>query len=156
MDSDVDIMYVPSKEKRITRHSLKVKLCRSHNRQKLPSPLEARIDETWNRRITDNPTMFNGSKFRIASVSESSGDVTFNLGITSYKEFIGTNWSPDAKTLRQLGNEHFANTQVLNLILSDVYDLLGIYWQFSTYCLCHFIAMFVVLLVLCSCNSMLM
>jgi len=112
MDADVEIMYVPSTEKRITRHNLKVNLSGSHNRKLLPESLEARIDEIWNRRVTDNPTLWNGSKFRIASVSESSGDVTFNLGITSYKEFIGTNWSPDADLLRQLGDQKYSDTQV--------------------------------------------
>jgi len=112
MDADVEIMYVPSTEKRITRHNLKVKLSGSHNRKSLPEPLEARIDEIWNRRVTDNPTLWNGSKFRIASVSESNGDVTFNLGITSYKEFIGTNWSPEADSLRQLGDQNYSDTQV--------------------------------------------
>jgi len=36
----------------------------------------------------------------------------FNLGITSYQDFIGTNWAPDAKHLRQLGYTDFADTQV--------------------------------------------
>ena len=112
MDTDVEIMYLPSKEKRITRHSLKVKLSVSHNRKPLPASLEARIDEIWSRRVTDNPTLWNNSKFRIASVSESNDDATFNLGITSYKEFIGTNWSPDAKELKQLGNQDYSDSQV--------------------------------------------
>jgi len=112
MDADVEIMYVPSGEKCITRHNLKVNVSDSHNRKLLPASLEARIDEIWSRRVADNPTMWNGSKFRIASVSDSDDDVTFNLGITSYKDFIGTNWSPEATALRQLGDQDYSNTQV--------------------------------------------
>jgi len=112
MDADVQIMYVPSKEKRITRHDLKVNLSSSHNRRPLSSELEACIDEIWTRRVSDNSTLWNGSKFRIASVSESSDDVMFNLGITSYKDFIGTNWSPTAEELRQLGSRDHSDTQV--------------------------------------------
>jgi len=112
MDADVQIMYVPSKEKRITRHDLKVNLSSSHNRWPLSSELEACIDEIWTRRVSDNSTLWNGSKFRIASVSESSDDVMFNLGITSYKDFIGTNWSPTAEELRQLGSRDHSDTQV--------------------------------------------
>ena len=115
MDTDVEIMYTLSKERRITRHDLKVKLCSSHNRNQLPAALEAKIHEIWSRRMSDNPTLWNGGKFRLASVSDSGGDVTFNLGVTSYKEFIGTNWSPDAKELRRLGEQDYSNTQVICL-----------------------------------------
>ena len=108
----MELMYVPSKEKRVTRHNLKVNLSDSHNRKPLPSPREALIDEIWSRRVADNPTLWNGSKFRISSVSDCSDDVTFNFGITSYKDFIGTNWSPDAKSLRQLGDHDYSDTQV--------------------------------------------
>lgn len=112
MDPDVQIMYTPSKEKRVTRHSLKVNLSGSHNRKPLPEVLEARINEIWSGQVSENPTLWNGSKFRIESVNESSDDVTFNLGITSYKDFIGTNWSPDAKALKQLGHDDHSDTQV--------------------------------------------
>jgi len=108
----VELMYVPSKGHRIMRHSLKVRLSDCHNRKRLPPSCEADIDEIWSRRTADNPTLWNGSKFRISSVSESAVDVTFNLGITSYKDFIGTNWSPDAKALRQLGDQDCSDTQV--------------------------------------------
>jgi len=115
MDPDVQIMYVVSKEKRITRNSLKVELSTSYNRKCLPAAFEARIGELWSRRVADNPTMFNGSKFRIVSVCDNCDYVTFNLGITSYKDFIGTNWSPDAKTLKQLGHHDHSDTQVCNI-----------------------------------------
>jgi len=64
------------------------------------------------RRVAANPTLWNGSKFRIASVTELVSDVTFNLGVTSYRDFIGTNWALDAKHLRQLGYADFSDTQV--------------------------------------------
>ena len=117
MDPDVQIMYLPSKEKHITRHSLKVSLSDSHNRRPLPSALEACIDETWTRRVSDNPTLWNGSKFRISSVSDGNDGVTFHLGITSYKDFIGTNWSPSAAELRQLGSRDRSDTQVSTLLI---------------------------------------
>jgi len=122
MDPDVQIMYLPSKEKHITRHSLKVSLSDSHNRRPLPSALEACIDETWTRRVSDNPTLWNGSKFRISSVSDGNDGVTFHLGITSYKDFIGTNWSPSAQELRQLGSRNHSDTQVSLCLLSAGQD----------------------------------
>jgi len=123
MDPDVQIMYMPSNQRCITRHSLKVNLSESHNRRPLPSALEACIDEIWTKRVSDNPTIWNGSKFRLASVSDSNDDVTFNLGITSYKDFIGTNWSPEAQQLRQLGSRDHSDTQVsLCFLLAQLFD----------------------------------
>jgi len=37
--------------------------------------------------------------------------VIFNIGITSYKDFISTNWSPHATELSQLGLSHHSNSQ---------------------------------------------
>jgi len=112
MDKDVEIMYLPPAEERITRHSLKVKLSPAYNRKPLPESFETGIDVIWNKRVTSNPRLWNGSKFRIESVSDAGGSVTFNLGVTSYKAFIGTNWSPNAQAMRQLGQQDYSNTQV--------------------------------------------
>jgi len=67
--------------------------------------------------VSDNPTLWNGSKFRISSVSDGNDGVTFHLGITSYKDFIGTNWSPSAAELRQLGSRDRSDTQVSTLLI---------------------------------------
>jgi len=99
---------------------LKVMLSVGYNRKPLPASHEAAIDEIWNSRLQGNPTLWNGSKFRIASVTDGSDGVTFNLGITSYKDFIGTNWSPNAKTLRRLGDQDYANSQVCVVIVRRV------------------------------------
>jgi hypothetical protein len=113
LDPDVTIMYSsrPSHVKKINRYSLQARLSSCYNRKPMPEPYESKINSIWLDRVSKNPTLWNGTKFRIASVDEANECVIFNLGITSYKEFIGTNWSPDAQLYRQLGNMHHNNTQ---------------------------------------------
>lgn len=51
----------------------------------------------WARRLAANPMLFNGSKFRLHSFQSRSDDdagVILRLGLTNYKEFVGTNMSP--------------------------------------------------------------
>lgn len=110
MDDDVVIMYTPI-TKPIARSNLKVNLADTYNRRSLPSSHEHNINEIWNARVRQNATLWNGTKFRLDSVVDDAESATFNLGITSYKDFIGTNWSPDAELYRRLGTTDFDNTQ---------------------------------------------
>jgi hypothetical protein len=112
-DPDVTVMYLPgpSHVKKITRHCLQVKLSSCYNRSPLPELYENQINKIWLDRVGKNPTLWNGSKFRIASVDEVDEGAVFHIGVTSYKQFIGTNWSPDAQLYRQLGYMHHNNTQ---------------------------------------------
>jgi len=113
-DPDVTFMYVPAAScvKTVTRHSLQVRLSSAYNRKTLPEPYETEITKTWEERLKLNPRLWNGTKFRIASVDLEDELVIFNLGVTSYKEFIGTNWSPNAKLFRELGCLNHQNSQV--------------------------------------------
>lgn len=52
--------------------------------------VEASIEETWERRKRENPTLFSGKKFRLAGVTVSSHNVLLQIGLTDYKTYIGT------------------------------------------------------------------
>ena len=111
VDRAVEIMFAAQATQTITRNKLKVKLSASYNRRALPDAImEAEIDKIWQRRMNENPKMWNGTKFRIDDVVEENGDVYFHLGITCYKDFIGTNWSPHAKDILQRGKSDFGNS----------------------------------------------
>lgn len=112
-DSDVTFMYVPNVllVNTLTRQNLQVRLSSAYNRKALPEPYESQINDLWQERVKKNPTLWNGTKFRIESVNEIDDYVTFNIGITSYKDFIGTNWSPNAKLYKELGCLNFNNSQ---------------------------------------------
>ncbi len=113
LDHEVRIMHVVPGYKPVPRHRLKVQLSPDYNKKTLPYPHEENIDRVWEEKMKVNPKIWNGTKFRISSVEEHSenGNVIFNLGITDYKEFIGTNWAPNAKELHMLGTRDFGNTQ---------------------------------------------
>ena len=51
---------------------------------------EAQIDTIWRERVKSNPSLFDGTKFRFAGVRQGT-QVIVDLGITSYKYFLGTN-----------------------------------------------------------------
>ncbi|KAL5711146.1 Nudix hydrolase 9 [Ranunculus cassubicifolius] len=62
--------------------------------------LENSISETWNRRIEESPSLFNGTKFRYGGyslnnvdASKKKFDVCLHLGLTDYRTFMGTNLS---------------------------------------------------------------
>ena len=59
-----------------------------------PHALDDLIDETWARALDAKPNLFDGAKFRLASASSSSGTATLRIGLTGYREYVGTNRAP--------------------------------------------------------------
>ena len=57
------------------------------------------IERLWGERTRSNARIYNASKFRLAShgVSEVTGLVELRLGLTDYKDHVGTNLSPDVQ-----------------------------------------------------------
>lgn len=64
---------------------------------------DAAMEAEWTRRKTANPALFDGTKFRFAGITEIGGACAIKLGFTGYKEFIGSNTSPDATAMRAEG-----------------------------------------------------
>ncbi|KAL7115617.1 hypothetical protein ACP275_04G193500 [Erythranthe tilingii] len=74
----------------------------THDR--IPHPdagLESSIAEIWSERIQQNPSLFNGLKFRYGGHSLCRGldpsqktRVCLQLGLTDYRTFVGTNLNP--------------------------------------------------------------
>ncbi|CAK9169558.1 unnamed protein product [Ilex paraguariensis] len=63
--------------------------------------LENSISETWERRVQQSKSLFNGKKFRYGGYNWSGGDysnqesrVCLHLGLTDYRTFVGTNLNP--------------------------------------------------------------
>ena len=82
-----------------------------YNRKISPAH-ETNIDTIWANRCQKNPHLYNGSKFRFHSiVQDDNQNVTFHLGLTGYKEFIGTNWADEAKGLLEQGKKDHGNSQ---------------------------------------------
>ena len=109
MDTDISILFVVSASKRLTRSTLKVDISDIYNRKLLYSDKEQEIKDIWQRRVEENPKLFNGTKFRIDSMTQ---DTTLNVGVTCYRDYLGTNWSPRVKELLELGQNDHNNPQV--------------------------------------------
>lgn len=113
MDPEVTIMFHRVMNCFVSRENLEVSLSDDYNRKKLPPEFESNIEETWREKANKNATLYNGTKFRLDSITgdEHSKKVVFNLGITCYKDFIGTNWSPNAKLYCSFGSSEHGNSQ---------------------------------------------
>ena len=60
---------------------------------------EANIGAAWAAATAKNPRIFDGSKFRLHRATEAGGDgsVLLELGLTGYREYLGTNRLPAAE-----------------------------------------------------------
>ncbi|XP_006823759.1 uridine diphosphate glucose pyrophosphatase NUDT22-like [Saccoglossus kowalevskii] len=82
-----------------------------YNRKVLQSH-EKNIENIWSQRLTQNPRLYNGSKFRLDSWKcENNSVLTLYLGLTCYRDYLATNWSPDVKRLHQIGKRDYGNQQ---------------------------------------------
>ncbi len=84
------------------RRQVRVVFSKAHNRVPHPT-LEAALEAEWQRRLAANPRLFAALKFRFVGIGP---DHTISLGLTDYKEFIGTNMAPHAATLLSDGETH--------------------------------------------------
>uniref|UniRef100_A0A1D1XH06 Nudix hydrolase 9 n=1 Tax=Anthurium amnicola TaxID=1678845 RepID=A0A1D1XH06_9ARAE len=85
----------------LSRSQVLVDFSASYDR--IPHPaasLEKSIAEIWSQRIQENPSLYNGQKFRYGGCTLKSGDdsrqnsVSLKLGLTDYRTFVGTNLNP--------------------------------------------------------------
>ncbi|KAK3093081.1 hypothetical protein FSP39_010849 [Pinctada imbricata] len=110
MDPDISVMFSVPCNTTITESNTAVNINSSFNRCPL-GELDNEISSIWKVRLTENPRLFNGTKFRLDSVLLTDDSLTMNLGLTCYRDFIGTNWSPKAKEIQELGQNKFNNPQ---------------------------------------------
>ncbi|XP_019109029.2 uridine diphosphate glucose pyrophosphatase NUDT22 [Larimichthys crocea] len=158
MDSEVSVLLHCAAWSGLLESQVQVELSESFNRKTDPA-LERQIEEVWTERVSKEPWLFNGSKFRLhsfclassSSVSpkhpsctrslvdraedqkvectsdfaaqnschipvdqaentdhqEAAPLLTLRLGLTCYKDYLGTNWSCQVTELRQLGEVEF-------------------------------------------------
>lgn len=194
MDPEVSVLFQCAQWRGLVESQVQVELSDRFNRQTDPT-LERHIDEIWTERLSKEPWLFNGAKFRLHSVclasqihppssnsphvpnlgfsedqdwqgkdyeaapdgldmrngcinrtendcitwqkhnvllqSSSSGDyrqcknisakchshseplLTLSLGLTCYKDYLGTNWSCKVAELRQRGEAEFGDPLAL-------------------------------------------
>ncbi|XP_005105372.1 uridine diphosphate glucose pyrophosphatase NUDT22 [Aplysia californica] len=123
MDPHVEVMHVIHDGAPKLETKVQAQPSPTYNRRK-DSPTEiaignSMIDNIWAERQQKNPRLFNGTKFRLHGVRDSgtSGEIVELLvGVTDYKEYLGTNWSPKVNELKEDGQRLHNNSQTF---LSD-------------------------------------
>ncbi|KAM8938923.1 uridine diphosphate glucose pyrophosphatase NUDT22 isoform 2-T2 [Pelodytes ibericus] len=140
MDPEISILYCSPCPKGLEQRKVRVQLSPLYQRRKLPPPLEEKILLEWEERQLKQPWVFNGAKFRLHSVQtedakedrknkeelngekkdhglkeemdkEAGGGLTLHLALTSYRDFLGTNWSGDATALQERGGREYGDTE---------------------------------------------
>lgn len=133
----------------LEEHQIHVEISDRFNRQCYPD-IEQHIEAIWTDRVSKEPWLFNGAKFRLHSallavtengpmgeqapqnttnlqhdeLSESAHKspgglakneqpcvVRLQLGLTCYRDYLGTNWSREANKLQSHGRNEFLDPQ---------------------------------------------
>uniref|UniRef100_A0A452IMH6 2'-phosphotransferase n=1 Tax=Gopherus agassizii TaxID=38772 RepID=A0A452IMH6_9SAUR len=110
MDPEISIMLQCPSPKGLAETAVRAELSPAYNRRQLPGG-QAWIDAVWEARCRHSPWLFNGSKFRLHSAQLDGGSLTFCLGLTCYKDFLGTNRAGMARHLQQQGRQDFGDSQ---------------------------------------------
>ncbi|XP_061786477.1 uridine diphosphate glucose pyrophosphatase NUDT22 isoform X1 [Nerophis lumbriciformis] len=143
MDPDVSLLLHCGPWRGLQQSQVQVELSERFNRQS-DAALERHIEEVWTARVTKEPWLFNGAKFRLHSfqlapppslpsaaesscrtpscqdsaggertTSEPARVLTLRVGLTSYKDYLGTNWSWRVAELCRRGEADFSSRQAL-------------------------------------------
>ncbi|KAK2849001.1 hypothetical protein Q5P01_008835 [Channa striata] len=161
MDPEVSVLFHCAAWRGLLESQVEVELSERFNRHTDPS-LERQIEEAWKDRVSKEPWLFNGAKFRLHSFCLASPKcsstspcppkkssctyssqvdqcdagllhdaaqnrtkskhetenvtgplLTLRLGLTCYKDYLGTNWSCRVKELRQRGQAEFSDSLAL-------------------------------------------
>lgn len=110
-EEEVSIIFLAPQFPGLHQSDINVSVDHSYDRQNLDLDRQAEIDHIWRKRVEQNKYLYDASKFRYHSMQMEDGTAFLRLGITSYKDFLGTNWAPDAQNLSKKGKERYGNTQ---------------------------------------------
>ncbi|CAM4612314.1 hypothetical protein PO909_006666 [Leuciscus waleckii] len=144
MDPEVSLMLHCDPLQALGEHQTHIEISDRFNRQSFPE-IEQHIEAVWSDRVTQEPWLFNGAKFRLHSAmltvmenepmgeqavqnkgdqlesSDTSSDrlpkhelscvLNLQLGLTCYRDYLGTNWSREAANLQSHGRNERADPQ---------------------------------------------
>ncbi|XP_051821396.1 uridine diphosphate glucose pyrophosphatase NUDT22 [Antechinus flavipes] len=114
MDPEVSLL-VQCPPGGLAEERVRAELSPAYDRRPLPGG-EDSITEAWNARRQAQPWLFNAPKFRLHSAALGSPEpggprLTLRLGLTSYRDFLGTNWASSAGRLRCQGRADWGDAQ---------------------------------------------
>ncbi|XP_044536339.1 uridine diphosphate glucose pyrophosphatase NUDT22 isoform X2 [Gracilinanus agilis] len=99
----------------LSEEQVRAELSPAYDRRPLPGGDDP-IIATWNARRQAQPWLFDAPKFRLHSASLGSPSpggpcLTLLMGLTSYQDFLGTNWASSAGRLRCQGKADWGDAQ---------------------------------------------
>ncbi|XP_045710734.1 uridine diphosphate glucose pyrophosphatase NUDT22 isoform X4 [Phyllostomus hastatus] len=114
MDPEVSLM-LQCPPGGLPEQQVRAELSPAHDRRPLPGGDQA-IAAVWESRLQAQPWIFDAPKFRLHSAFlEPTGSqgpqLLLRLGLTSYRDFLGTNWASSAAWLRQQGLADWGDKQ---------------------------------------------
>lgn len=114
MDPDVSLLLL-CPPGGLPEEQVKVELSPAHDRRPLPGGDDA-IATIWESRLKTQPWLFDAPKFRLHSATLTPAGSTgppllLRLGLTSYRDFLGTNWASSAAWLQQQGETDWGDKQ---------------------------------------------
>lgn len=91
----------------LPEEQVQAELSPAYDRRPLPGGDKA-IAAVWESRLQAQPWLFDAPKFRLHSATLAptglqGPQLLLRLGLTSYRDFLGTNWASSAACLRQQG-----------------------------------------------------
>ncbi|XP_044304467.1 uridine diphosphate glucose pyrophosphatase NUDT22 [Varanus komodoensis] len=110
MDPEISLFFQSPVPEGIPETQVSVQLSPEYDRQQLPSD-NFEIETTWAARREQNPWLFDAPKFRLHSIMLEGTILSFQLGLTCYKDFVGTNLAERAGHLQEQGFKDFGNSQ---------------------------------------------
>lgn len=100
----------------LPQEQVRVELSPAHDRRPLPGGDKA-ITAIWESRLQTQPWLFDAPKFRLHSatltvpIGSREPELLLRLGLTSYRDFLGTNWASSAAWLQQQGAADWGDRQ---------------------------------------------
>ncbi|KAM5247031.1 uridine diphosphate glucose pyrophosphatase NUDT22 isoform 1-T1 [Ctenodactylus gundi] len=99
----------------LSQEQVGVELSPAHDRRPLPGG-DKSITAIWETRLQTQPWLFDASKFRLhsatlAPIGSPGPRLLLHLGLTSYRDFLGTNWASSASWLQQQGAADWGDKQ---------------------------------------------
>lgn len=99
----------------LPEEQVQVELSPAYDRRPLPGGDNA-ISAAWESRLQAQPWLFDAPKFRLhsatlAPIGSPGPQLLLRLGLTSYRDFLGTNWASSAAWLRQQGATDWGDKQ---------------------------------------------
>jgi 8-oxo-dGTP pyrophosphatase MutT (NUDIX family) len=94
--------------KGLRRQDVSAQLSPSHDRCRTQPSCEGQIAGIWETRLASNPGLYNGAKFRwagfeiVPNEEEQPAELVILLGVTDYRDYIGTNLAPHWQSLLAL------------------------------------------------------